>query len=61
MAVDSCGLPIHFSVTGGGEVHDYKEAPKLVAELPNGSYIIADKGYDSKLLRVQIKNQGLFL
>ncbi len=33
MAVDACGLPIHFSVTGG-EVHDCKEAPKLVAELP---------------------------
>ena len=30
-AVDSCGLPIHFLVTGG-EVHDCKEAPKLVAE-----------------------------
>jgi transposase len=57
MAVDSCGLPIHFLVTGG-EVHDCKEAPKLVAELPKGSYIIADKGYDSELLRVQIKNQG---
>ncbi len=35
MAVDACGLPIHFSVTGG-EVHDCKEAPKLVAELPKG-------------------------
>jgi len=57
MAVDSCGLPIHFSVTGG-EVHDCKEAPKLVAELPKGSFIIADKGYDSEQLRVQIKTQG---
>ena len=30
MAVDSFGLPIHFSVTGG-EVHDSTEAPKLIA------------------------------
>ena len=42
MAVDSCGLPIHFLVTGG-EVHDCKEAPKLVAELPKADYIVADK------------------
>jgi len=33
MAVDAVGLPIRFSVTGG-EVHDCKEAPKLVAKLP---------------------------
>ena len=33
MAVDSYSLPIHFLVTGG-EAHDIKEAPKLVAELP---------------------------
>ncbi len=57
MAVDACGLPIHFSVTGG-EVHDCKEAPKLVAELPKGDYIVADRGYDSEALRLQIKDKG---
>ena len=57
MAVDSYGLPIHFLVTGG-EVHDIKEAPKLVAELPQADYIIADKGYDSEDLRIQIKEKG---
>ena len=57
MAVDSCGLPIHFRITGG-EVHDCKEAPKLVAELPKANYIIADRGYDSEDLRTQIKDKG---
>jgi transposase len=57
MAVDSYGLPIHFSVTGG-EVHDCKEAPKLIAALPKADYIIADRGYDSEALRIQIKDQG---
>ena len=57
MAVDSYGLPIHFLVTGG-EVHDSKEAPRLVAELPDADYIIADRGYDSENLRIQIRNKG---
>jgi transposase len=57
MAVDACGLPIHFLVTGG-EVHDSKEAPQLIAELPDADYIIADKGYDSEDLRIQIRNKG---
>ncbi|MGZ5044925.1 MAG: IS5 family transposase [Methylobacter sp.] len=57
MAVDACGLPIHFSVTGG-EVHDCKEAPELVAKLSLVEYMIADKGYDSEPLRVQIRDQG---
>jgi transposase len=57
MAVDACGFPIHFSVTGG-EVHDCKEAPEFVAKLPSTDYIIADKGYDSEPLRSQIQDQG---
>ncbi|WP_415878256.1 IS5 family transposase [Methylomonas sp. TEB] len=57
MAVDACGLPIQFSVTGG-EVHDCKEAPELVAKLPLASYMIADKGYDSEPLRIQIREKG---
>ncbi|OQK17391.1 hypothetical protein AU255_05790 [Methyloprofundus sedimenti] len=31
MVADSCGLPIHFLVTGG-EVHVCKHAPTLAAE-----------------------------
>jgi transposase len=57
MAVDACGLPIDFLVTGG-EVHDCKEAPILVAQLPDATYVIADRGYDSEPLRDQIKARG---
>ena len=57
MAVDSYGLPIHFRITGG-EVHDSKEASKLIVALPDTDYIVADKGYDSEPLRVQIKEKG---
>jgi len=57
MAVDACGLPIHFLVTGG-EVHDCKEAPVLVTELPDAGTIIADRGYDSEPLRGQIRAKG---
>jgi IS5 family transposase len=39
-----------FNITGG-EVHDGKEASKLIAELPKADYIIADRGYDSEDLR----------
>ena len=50
-------LLIHFLVTAG-EVHDCKEAPELVAELPEADYFIADKGYCSEGLRTQIKDKG---
>jgi len=57
MAVDAHGLPLHFLVTGG-EVHDSKEAPTLVAEFPDADYIVADRGYDSEGLRHQIRDKG---
>jgi len=57
LAVDAYGLPIAFTLTGG-EVHDCKEAPKRVANLPSSDYVIADKGYDSDQLRVQITRRG---
>ena len=54
MAVDSGGLPIEFTLSGG-EVHDSKAAPELLDKLPSADYIIADRGYDSEQLREQIK------
>ncbi|MEC4748247.1 IS5 family transposase [Methylomicrobium sp. Wu6] len=57
MAVNAGGLPPPFSVTGG-KVHDCKEAPELVAKLLSAKYIIADKGYGSEPLRMQIRDQG---
>lgn len=50
MAVDACGLPIDFEITGG-EIHDCKVAPEFVVKLPIANYTIADKGYDCEVLR----------
>ncbi len=56
MAVDACGLPIEFELTGG-EVHDCKVAPEFIEKLPVSEYIIADKGYDSEELRQLIRGR----
>jgi transposase len=57
MAVDAYGLPIEFDLTGG-EVHDSKAAPELIARLPFSDYKIADKGYDSEEIRKLIRETG---
>lgn len=54
LAVDSSGNPIDFEITGG-EVHDAKMAPRLIAKLPKSDYVIADRGYDSEAIREQIR------
>lgn len=56
MAVDSCGLPIEFELTGG-EVHDCKAAPEFIKKLPVSEYTVADKGYDSEELRQLIRDR----
>lgn len=58
LAVDAYGLPIAFRLTGG-EVHDSREAPALIAELPSGEALVADKGYDSDAIRQQINAQKM--
>jgi transposase len=57
MAVDGCGLPIKFELTGG-EVHDCKAALEFIEKLPASEYTIADKGYDSEELRQFIRNKS---
>jgi transposase len=57
MAVDAFGLPIEFQLTGG-EVHDAKAAPELIAKLPKADYTIADKGDDSEEIREQIRQKS---
>ncbi len=57
MAVEACGLPIDFEITGG-EVHDAKKAPDLIEKLPRADHTIADKGYDSEELRELIREKG---
>ena len=58
--VDTYGLPIHFSffLVTGGEVHDCKEVLKLIAEWPKADSIVADNGYDSEDICIQIKDKG---
>jgi len=57
MAVDAFGLPICFTITGG-EVHDSKEAQNLINNVPELEILIADKGYDSEILREYVAKQG---
>ena len=57
MAVDACGFPIAFQLTGG-EVHDAKVAPEFIKNLPIADYTIADRGYDSEEIREQIKQKS---
>jgi transposase len=57
MAVDACGFPIDFQLTGG-DVHDAKAAPELITKRPKADYTIADKGYDSEEIREQIRQKS---
>ena len=57
LAVDSYGLPIEFTITGG-QLHDSKAAKPLIDMLPYANYIIADKGYDSEVIREQIRERN---
>jgi transposase len=57
MAVESCGLPIDFEITGG-EVHDCKIAPEFIEKLLPSDYTIADKGYDSEEVRECIRKKS---
>ena len=47
------GLPICFTITSG-EVHDSKEAQNLINQVPELEILIADRGYDSDILRTNI-------
>jgi len=42
LAVDSCGLPIEFLVTGG-ETHDNKATSELIAQLPAAEAVVPRK------------------
>ena len=57
LAVDAMGLPICFTITSG-EVHDSKEAQNLINQVPELEILIADRRYDSDILRTNIENQG---
>ena len=48
--VDKNGLPIKLTLTAG-QAHDMQAAPELIANLPKGSMLLADKGYDADSVR----------
>lgn len=59
IAADSHGNPIDFEITGG-EVHDSQVAGKIIEKVStaNTKNIIADKGYDSDDIRIQVWAKG---
>lgn len=57
LAVDACGLPVVFEITGG-QINDCTQASALIAKVPTAETIIADKGYDSEAIREQVEQQG---
>jgi transposase len=59
IAADSHGNPIDFEITGG-EVHDSQVAGKIIEKVStsNTKNIVADKGYDSDDIRVQVWAKG---
>ena len=50
LRVDSKGLPVQLTITGG-HVHDSKEALKLLGNGPTPASLAADKAYDSREIR----------
>jgi len=50
-------LPIEFIITGG-DVHDSKVANELIELLPQGDFVIADKGYDSEAIRNKVRERN---
>ena len=57
LAVDSYGLPVHFELSAG-QVSDISRAESLLDGTPVSEYVIADKGYDSQVLRDAIEACG---
>ena len=57
MAGDAHGNPLYFEISGG-QVHDAKMASNLIAKL-DGEILIADKGYDSEVIRDQARSRNM--
>lgn len=57
LAVDSYGLPVRAQLSGG-QVHDVVYAQGLIEGSPAAEIVIADKGYDSETLRIQVEEHG---
>jgi len=55
--VDERGLPLKVTLTAG-QTHDMQAAPRLIADLPKGSMLLADKGYDADSVRQIARDRG---
>ncbi len=55
--VDARGRPIKLRLTAG-EKSDIASAEGLIADLPEGAMLLADKGYDANALRDAVRERG---
>lgn len=58
MCADANGYPVDFEITGG-QVHDSQVAGTLIEKVGEATHFIADKGYDSELIREQARKAGM--
>ncbi len=54
--VDRQGRPIKLQLTAG-QKSDIETAPELIADLPEGAMLLADKGYDANALRQAVADR----
>lgn len=55
--VDRCGLPILLKITEG-QAHDGRSAHDMLGSLRHGDILLADRGYDSDALRINLAARG---
>ena len=55
--VDKQGRPIKLKLTAGQDA-DITSAPEMIADLPEGALLLADKGYDSNALREMVASRN---
>ena len=55
--VDACGLPIVLKLTEG-QAHDGRSAADMLETLTDGTILLADRAYDSNLLRDTLAARG---
>ena len=61
LSCDADGYPLDFKITGG-EVHDSQVADELIEMIEmigQADYFIADKGYDSEVIRDKARSNGM--
>ena len=57
VVVDGTGMPLKIGLTAGHR-HDNSLAAELLADLPTGALVLADRGYDAKWIRQSVREQG---